>query len=312
MEIIRVRQKVFHRFKAPAVALGNFDGVHWGHRKIISELTQTAKNTNSDSIVYTFDPHPRVVLNKASEIPRITTYSERVEILGHLGVDVLILAEFTEQFAQQGPREFAEHLLMEELGASSVFVGGNFRFGKDRAGDAELLKKLGPEMGFKPYIIPPVLIDGERVSSSRIRQEIVNGNIAEANRLLGREFTIQGKVVHGHHRGKGLGFPTANIKPEPKIHPPTGVYAVYCRTSSGVAPGVMNIGFNPTFKDRKVSYEVHILDYDGDLYGEFVKVYFLDRLRSEKSFSGPDELKEQIAKDVQRARGMLTVLPSIP
>jgi riboflavin kinase/FMN adenylyltransferase len=312
MEILKVRQKVFHRFKTPAVALGNFDGVHRGHRKILSELVRTARNSDSDAIVYTFDPHPRVVLNKAAEIPRITTFSERVEILEHLGVNVLILAQFTKEFAEQTPEEFAEHLLKEELGASAVFVGSNFRFGKGRSGDAKSLKEMGPELGFKTHVIPPVLVDGERVSSSRIRDSITKGDIRGANRLLGREFTIEGKVIHGHHRGKGLGFPTANIKPDPKIHPPSGVYAVYCRTWDGTYPGVMNIGLNPTFQDRKVSYETHILDYEMDLYGQKVKVYFVERLRSEKFFEGPTELKEQIAKDVSRARGILTVLPAIP
>lgn len=307
-----MRHKSLHRFKAPAVALGNFDGVHRGHQKIISELVKTAQRSDSDSIIYTFDPHPRVVLNKVAELPRITTFTERVEILEHLGVSVLILAEFTREFAEQTPREFAQSLLKEDLGATDVFVGANFRFGKARSGDARSLREMGPELGFKTHIIPPVMVNGGRVSSSKIREKIIEGNISEANQLLGREFTVMGKVVHGHHRGKGLGFPTANIKPEPKIHPPSGVYAVFCRTSEGVLPGVMNIGYNPTFGDRKVSYEVHILDYDADLYGSMIKVYFVERLRPEKHFQSPDILREQIARDVQRARAILTVIPSIP
>jgi riboflavin kinase/FMN adenylyltransferase len=312
MEIIRVREKIYHQFSRPAVALGNFDGVHLGHQEIVQSAVRIARQRNGDAIVYTFDPHPRVVLNKDPEIPRITTFRERAEILEHLGVNVLVLAEFTLGFAAQTPEEFVRNILVEELGAEDVFIGENYRFGKGRAGNPETLRKLAPDVGLRVHVIPSVKKGDERVSSSRIREHLLHGEIREANSLLGREFSIEGKVIHGHHRGKKLGFPTANIKPDPKLHPPDGVYAAYCRVGDKTLPAVMNVGRNPTFKDRRVSYEVHILDFDKDLYSEIIKVYLVDRLRGELTFNGPEELIAQIEKDVARCRGLLTVYPRLP
>lgn len=312
MEIIRVRDKIYHRFTAPAVALGNFDGVHRGHREIIKRTVEAARRRSRDAVVYTFDPHPREVLNAAPKVPRITTLTERARILEHLGIDVLILAEFTREYASQSPRDFIHHILVEELGAEDVFIGENYRFGKGRSGTPQLLKELGPELGFRVHIVPVVMVGDARVSSSRIRDHLLKGDICEANRLLGHEFTVEGRVIHGHHRGHKLGFPTANIKPEPKLVPPDGVYAAYCKVNDSLYPAVMNIGSNPTFKDRKVSYEVHLLDFSGELYGTTIKVYLVDRLRGEEAFESVEELRAQIEKDVNRCRGMLTVLPHVP
>jgi riboflavin kinase/FMN adenylyltransferase len=312
MEIIRVREKIYQRFNRPAVALGNFDGVHLGHQKILKDTVETAHGKGGDAVVYTFDPHPRVVLNKASEIPRITTFKERAEILEHLGIDVLVLAEFTLHFAAQTADDFVRNILVEELGVADLFIGENYRFGKDRAGTPETLKHAAPELGFRLHVVSSVIRGNDRVSSSRIRERLLRGEIREANELLGRLFTVEGKVMHGHHRGKDLGFPTANIKPDPKLHPPDGVYAAYCRFGEQTLPAVMNIGRNPTFEDRRVSYEVHILDFDADLYGRVIKVYLVQRLRGEMKFNGPDELVAQIEQDISRCRGLLTVLPAIP
>lgn len=312
MEIIRVREKVYHSFAGPSVALGNFDGVHLGHQEILRRTVNTAHGRGRDALVYTFDPHPRVVLNKAPEIPRITTPRERADILEFLGIDVLILAEFTLDFAGQTPAEFVENILTEELGIKHVFVGANYRFGKARLGTPDTLKEMGPRCGFTCHVVPPVIRGGAVVSSSRIREHLLNGEINPANELLGREFTIEGRVIHGHHRGKALGFPTANLKPEVKLHPPEGVYAVYCRVGGDVHRGVMNIGYNPTFQDRRVSYEVHILDFDQDLYGQTIRVYLVERLRQEMTFSGVDELKSQIVKDIEKGREILAGHPRMP
>jgi riboflavin kinase/FMN adenylyltransferase len=312
MEIIRVREKIYHSFKAPSVALGNFDGVHLGHQKIIGQAVEKAHAKGRDAVIYTFDPHPRVVLKQAPDIPRITTARERDVIFEHLGIDVLIMAEFTTEFASQTPGQFVENVLVEELAVRNIFIGENYRFGKARSGTPETLRQMAPEKGFTVHVVPPVKIGDVTVSSSKIREHLLKGEIREANMLLGREFTMEGKVIHGHSRGKGLGFPTANLKPEPKLHPPEGVYAVYCRTAEGVHPGVMNIGWNPTFKDRRRAYEVHILDFDATLYGETIKIYFVERLRPEQSFSNVDELVAQIRRDVDRGREVLTSEPSIP
>lgn len=306
MEILRVRQKVYQTFDRPSVALGNFDGVHVGHQRILSRTVESAHKMDRQAVVYTFDPHPRVVLNKAPSVPLITTFEERVDVLTRIGVDALVLAEFTIDFAEQSPEEFIRDILLEELGAAEIFVGENYRFGKDRAGAAETLRKIGPELGFRVFVTPSVTIDGERVSSSRIRSHLLNGEIVMANRLLGRQFTIEGKVVHGRRRGKGLGFPTANIKPGPKLSPPDGVYACYCRLEDSLFPAVMNIGRNPTFQEKKVSYEVHLLDFDRDIYRSYVKVHLVDRLRDEKAFADVEALKRQIAEDVRSCREVLS------
>lgn len=302
MEIIRVREKVYHTFTAPSVALGNFDGVHLGHQEILRRTVDTAHGKGRDAVVYTFDPHPRVVLNRAPEIPRITTPRERAEILEALGIDVLILAEFTREFAAQTPQDFVQNILVEELGTKHLFIGENYRFGKNRAGNPQTLKKMAAEFGFNVHVVAPVNVGDSRISSSMIREHLLRGEIRQANLLLGREFTIEGRVIHGHHRGKGLGFPTANIKPEVKLHPPEGVYAVYCSVGDTTYQGVMNIGYNPTFKDRRVSYEVYILDFSEDIYGQTVRVRFVERLREEMTFAGVEELKAQIRNDVLRSR----------
>lgn len=311
MEIVRVREKIYQNFIAPSVALGNFDGVHLGHREILRRTVETAHGKGREAVVYTFDPHPRLVLNKAPEIPRITTPSERAEILEQLGIDVLILAEFTKEFASQTPEDFVQNVLVEELGTRNLFIGENYRFGKGRSGNANTLKKMARELGFIVHVVLPVRLGDAIVSSSRIRDHLTQGEIAQANLLLGREFTIGGRVVHGHHRGKGLGFPTANIKPEVKLHPPEGVYAIYCRVGELIRPAVMNIGYNPTFKDRRVSYEVHILDFDQDIYGDFITAYMVDKLRNEMAFSSGEQLRAQIAKDVGRAREILAGKPKL-
>jgi riboflavin kinase/FMN adenylyltransferase len=312
MEIIRVREKIYQGFTAPSVALGNFDGVHRGHQEILSRTVESAHGKGRDAVVYTFDPHPRLVLSKAPDIPRITTPRERADILEFLGIDVLILAEFTREFAAQTPREFVENVLVEELGIRHVFIGANYRFGKNREGTPQTLKEMGPHWGFTCHVVPPVTQGNIVVSSSRIREHLMNGDIRQANQLLGREFTIEGRVIHGHHRGKGLGFPTANIKPEVKLHPPEGVYAVFCRVGETIQRAVMNIGYNPTFQDRRVSYEVHILDFDRDLYGQTIRVYLVERLRPEMTFGSIDELKVQIGKDVEKGREILSECPRMP
>lgn len=312
MEIVRVREKIYQNFVAPSVALGNFDGVHLGHQEILRRTVETAHRKGRDAIVYTFDPHPRLVLNKVPEIPRITAPGERARILELLGIDIMILAEFTKEFAAQSPEDFIENVIVEELGTRNLFIGENYRFGKGRAGTPQTLRKMSYELGFTVHVVPPVTLGDTVVSSSRIRDYLVNGEMREASRLLGREFSIEGRVIHGHHRGKKLGFPTANIKPEVKLHPPEGVYAVYCRVRETIRPAVMNIGYNPTFSDKRVSYEVHILDFDEDLYGEFLTTYFVQRLRAEKTFGGVEDLKAQITKDIEQSLKILSEFPKMP
>ena len=309
MEIIRVREKIFQTFSKPSVALGNFDGVHLGHQEILRRTVEAAHGKGREAIVYTFDPHPRVVLNQAVEIPQITTSDEKASLLEYLGIDVLILAEFTKDFARQTPQDFVENTLVEELAIKNLFVGENYRFGSGRSGDPSQLKHMGRERNFSVHVVPSVKVGEEVVSSTLIRKLLLGGKVIRANEMLGRPFSVQGNVIHGHSRGKALGFPTANIKPDRKLIPPDGVYAVFCRLQGRIYQGVMNIGKNPTFRDRKTSFEVHLLDFSEELYGSTMKVFFKARLRSERTFESVEELKSQIARDVEKARSILNQNP---
>jgi riboflavin kinase/FMN adenylyltransferase len=305
MEIIRVREKIFQTFTKPSVALGNFDGVHLGHQEILKRTVDTAHRKGREAVVYTFDPHPRLVLNQAPEIPQITTAEEKADLLGSLGIDVLVLAEFTKEFARQTPEDFVENTLVEELAIRNLFVGENYRFGSGRSGTPAQLRRMGQERGFSVHVVPSVKVRGEVVSSTLIRKLLLSGRISEANEMLGRPFFVQGNVIHGHSRGKGLGYPTANIKPDRKLRPPDGVYAVFCQFQNRVYQAVMNIGKNPTFHDRKTSFEAHLLDFSDELYGSTIKLFFIERLRPERTFGSVDELKSQIARDVEKARSLL-------
>ena len=205
MEIIRVREKIYQNFSSPSVALGNFDGVHLGHQEILRRTVETAHGKGREAVVYTFDPHPRLVLNTVPDVPRITTPRERADILEHLGIDVLILAEFTKEFAAQSAEDFVLNVLVEELGIRHLFIGENYRFGKARAGTPHTLKKMAPELGFVVHVVPPIKIDGDVVSSSRIRDHLMRGEIREANVLLGREFTIEGRGNSRAPSRQGIG-----------------------------------------------------------------------------------------------------------
>ena len=309
MELIRVREKIFQTFSNPSVALGNFDGVHLGHQEILKRTVETAHSKGREAVVYTFDPHPRLVLNQAPEIPQITTAQEKADMLESLGIDVLVLAEFTKEFAKQTPEDFVENTLIEEMAIRNLFVGENYRFGSGRAGTASQLKRMGQEMGFFVHIVPSVRVGGEVVSSTLIRKLLMSGKIEEANEMLGRPFSIRGNVIHGHSRGKGLGYPTANIKPDRKLRPPDGVYAVFCEFQDRVYKAVMNIGNNPTFQDRRTSFEAHLLDFSGEIYGSTIKLFFVKRLRPERAFTSVEELKAQIGRDVENARSELADKP---
>ncbi|MGC8605319.1 MAG: bifunctional riboflavin kinase/FAD synthetase, partial [Desulfomonilaceae bacterium] len=252
-----------------------------------------------------FDPHPRLVLNQAPEIPQITTAEEKAALLESLGIDVLILAEFTKEFARQTPENFVENTLVEELAIRNLFVGENYRFGSGRSGNPLQLKQMGQKRNFVVHVVPSVKVNGQVVSSTLIRNLLMSGRIKEANEMLGRPFSIQGNVIHGHSRGKALGYPTANIKPDRKLCPPDGVYAIFCRFENRTYKGVMNIGKNPTFHDRKISFEAHLFNFSDQLYGSTIKLFFIARLRTERTFNSVEDLKFQIAKDVDQAREIL-------
>jgi riboflavin kinase/FMN adenylyltransferase len=299
-------------FRNPVVTIGNFDGVHLGHQKIFNLLIQRAKELNGESVVYTFKPHPIKLLHPERRVPLITSYDERSSLVESIGVDVLVCAPFDHEFAQQSARQFVESVLHLGLGVQAVLVGYDYAFGRGREGNRELLQEMGKSLGFMVEVVPPAMLDGAAVSSSRIRTSVQGGEVALANRMLGREFAVEGRVREGHSRGKKLGYPTANVALESELAPRPGVYAVrvYLPGQSDPLGGMANLGTNPTFGDQTLSFEVNIFDYEGELYGQRLRVTFVERLRDERRFPSPEALVGQLRRDEETSRAILQGKPS--
>ena len=286
------------------VALGNFDGVHLGHQAVVRRAVEEGRRRGTKVVAATFDPHPRVVLAPGSE-PRLLTTLEmrREELLGY-GVDEVWAIRFDEALSRKSPEEFVRDVLVGEIGASAVVVGENFRFGHRAAGDFRELERLMRGFGGEAYAVPVRSEDGEPpISSTRIRRLVGEGEVAEAAKLLGRPYVLRGEVVMGDKRGRTIGFPTANVLADPAlVVPARGVYAGFVRVGKDTYAACTNIGVAPTFERRESRVEAYLLGFEGDLYGREVDVSFLQRIREEKRFSGVEELKTQISRDVEAAR----------
>ena len=286
------------------VALGNFDGVHLGHRAVVRRAVEEGRRRGAKVVAATFDPHPRVVLAPGSE-PRLLTTLEmrREELLGY-GVDEVWAIRFDEALSRKSPEEFVRDVLVGEIGASAVVVGENFRFGHRAAGDFRELERLMRGFGGEAYAVPVRSEGGEApISSTRIRRLVGEGEVAEAAKLLGRPYVLRGEVVMGDKRGRTIGFPTANVVADPAlVVPARGVYAGFVRVGKDTYAACTNIGVAPTFERRESRVEAYLLGFEGDLYGREVDVSFLQRIREEKRFSGVEELKTQILRDIEAAR----------
>jgi len=307
MPLIRKIEDLAPTYPYPVLTLGNFDGVHLGHQALFRRVKERAQEKRGTSMVMTFWPHPMRVLKKDADLPLITVYDQKMELLQAQGIDVVICLDFTPELAAVPPRDFVKTYLVDRIGVKEVIIGYDFRFGAKGAGNRALLLEMGAEHGFTVDTVGPQSDAGEQIiSSTRIREVIRAGAVDEAPALLGRYYRISGRVIEGRRRGgKLLGFPTANLKLADELVPRTGVYAVLVTFEGQVYPGVANIGYNPTFGDVGLSVEVHCFDFDTDIYGREIKVDFVRRVRSEKKFSGPDELKAQISNDCQLARQIL-------
>ena len=288
------------------VTLGNFDGAHLGHQAIFRRTVERAGQIGGTPVVYTFDPHPLKLLSPSQELPLLCTFKKKMELLAALDIQITILADFNRAFAAMHPRDFAAKLY-NGLAMDTVVVGHDYSFGQGGAGSIDYLKKMGDELGFRVEVIEPVSLDGERISSSQIRRLLKEGNVARSARMLGRYYSIEGKVTEGHHRGgTQLGFPTANLKTPFEMIPAVGVYAVFARMGDGpLQDGVANVGLNPTFNRDDLVVETHLMDAAGDMYGAEMEIFFVQRLRDERKFSGVDELRDQIKADVEQARSLL-------
>ena len=293
-----------HYLPASAVTVGNFDGVHVGHREIIRMVLNHAKMLSAPSAVITFEPHPREVIFRGQPVPAIIPLAERARLIAELGIDLLGKVNFTHAFAAQGAEEFIS-AMAQKLTPKVVVIGHDFRFGKDREGDEDFLRAAGARYGFEVEVVPAVEVDGKPVSSSRIRGLIQAGEMRRVRKLLGAPFHVVGEVISGHGRGRDLGFATANLKWEAKLIPPDGVYAAMAYWNDHDCPAVVNIGDNPTFGDSHVSIEAHLMGFTGDLYQKRLRIALLKRLRGEIKFNSPQALTEQIKLDVTQARDEL-------
>ena len=301
-DINELRDRIF----ASCATIGNFDGVHLGHQKLIARVRDRARILKISSVVITFDPHPLRVLVDKKTPPFITLTEQKLELISKLEVDYVLCIKFTKDLAALKPEEFVQKYLVNGLKLKELIIGYDYAFGKGRRGNFELLNKLGEKFGFAVEQLSPVMVDGAIVSSTRIRDMVQAGMVWEARKLLGRFYRVQGKVITGQKRGGPLlGFPTANICLKDELFPKTGVYAVWAEVLGQVYPGVANIGYNPTFGKDYLSVEAHILNFKQNIYGQDIRVHFVQRLRSEKKFSGLNELKKQIQADIELGQKIL-------
>jgi riboflavin kinase/FMN adenylyltransferase len=307
MEIVRLGAPGQPARASPAVAIGNFDGVHLGHQALVRAAVEDARAADGTAMVLTFDPHPARVVAPERAPRTLLTIEQRAELLAELGIDVVAVLGFDQAVAALSPEEFASLVLVRGLGAKVVVVGERFRFGRGRAGDVALLARLGTESGFRVHALPVVLWDGQPVSSSRIREALALGDVVLATQLLGRPFFVDGHVVKGDGRGRQLGVPTANLETRNECLPANGVYAAWARIAKQGEPwpAVVNLGRRPTFEGKGGSLEAHLLGFDGDLYGSLLRLAFVRRLRDERRFAGAAELVEQIRRDIEDARAIL-------
>lgn len=310
MKIVDDLQNLPEPFHNAVVTIGNFDGVHKGHQALIREVKEQAHAIQGTAVAVTFEPHPARVLKKDAPLQHITMIEQKIELLEKLELDALVCIPFTESFARVSAREFVENILVEQLGMKAIVVGKDYAFGRNREGTIPLLKEMAGALGFEVTVMDWQYVDdcpGERVSSTRIRNIIMEGDVEKARKLLGRHYQIRGSVVSGRDRGgKLLGFPTANINLQDELCPKTGVYAVTVQTGAGTFQGVANIGFSPTFEDHLFTVEVHILDFNSDIYNQPIRVNFVSRLRDEMKFSNIQELSNQIKRDIEKARQLLS------
>jgi riboflavin kinase/FMN adenylyltransferase len=291
------------RWTHPVLALGNFDGVHRGHRKILERVRRVAGERGAAAVVMTFDPHPPRVVRPDKAPPLLMTTAQRLEAIASTGVHGAAIVRFTREMSRWDPETFVRTVLVEWMKVSEVWVGANFLFGHDRAGNFSLLRTLGARYGFKAEKIDPVRYKDFVVSSTRVRRLIGEGRVDEAGALLGHQYFVDGTIVHGDHRGATIGFPTANLCTENELLPPNGVYATTATIGGVVRPSVTNIGVRPTVdRSGKVTIETHIFGVNADLYAAPLRVGFVLRLRDERAFESLDGLREQISADCERAR----------
>jgi riboflavin kinase/FMN adenylyltransferase len=308
MEIIKGIENIKKSFRNPVVTLGNFDGVHLGHQKIFEKVKGEALKIHGEGMVITFEPHPLKILAPKKFLPLLTPFRKKMMLIEKTGIETVLCIDFSLSFSELSPSEFVKNILAEKVKMKKVIIGYNYHFGKGQKGDAQTLQDAGKVLNFEVEVVEPLKIGQVIVSSSKIRELIQRGAVEEATKLLGRDYPIIGKVVEGARRGKKLGFPTANLEISDELYPKIGVYAVEVQWNHQFFSGVANIGLNPTFiseqskNEGELSLEVHILNFNQEIYGEEIQINFKRRIRDEIRFTSPAHLIGQIQKDLKWAQ----------
>ncbi len=301
MRLLRHLDQITTELQQGAVAIGNFDGVHRGHRRLVQRLIEHARKVGGPAVVFTFDPHPARLLRPAEAPPPLTWSERKASLLTELGVDAMIAYPTDQHLLSLSSREFFDTVVLGQLNARAMVEGPNFRFGRGREGDVHQLTSFCREAGIDLEVVPPLLLDAHYISSSRVREAVRQGDVDAARQMLTHPYRIRGLVTHGARRGATLGFPTANVEGIDTLLPSTGVYAGRAWTNDVRWPAAIHIGPNLTFNEQTLKVEVHLIGYQNSLYGEPLEVDFLARLRDIRPFASVEELKEQLQQDVRSA-----------
>jgi riboflavin kinase/FMN adenylyltransferase len=309
MQIFKSIESVTEDFQGSFVTVGNFDGVHLGHQFVFRKLLSEAREAKSKALVITFDPHPKMILHpNIRPFYLITTINEKFRLIEDCGIDGVLVIPFSLDYAKVTAAEFVQEVLVKKLGIKKIIVGHDYTFGHAKKGSSDYLMYCGRRLGFGVEIVDAFKVDNDIISSTFIRTLILQGDCKKVTVLLGRHYNVAGKVVPGKGRGIGLGFPTANIEPEKELLPLAGVYAAHVDVEGKRYAAVLNIGDKPTFADSTLTFEVHLLDFLGNLKGMMLNTFFVERIRDIIKFASPEELKNQILKDVQQARFIMSRL----
>ena len=293
------------------ITLGTFDGLHLGHQQIVDTVVQKSRQSAGRSFLITFDPHPRKVIPGRNDVKILSTLDEKEAVLEQLGMENLFVINFTTEFSKQSPEEFVEKYLVHGIGLREVVIGYDHHFGKSRDGNFELLQKLGRKFDFSVTLIPEYSVDGETISSTKIRNALLIGDVVKAGKMLGRHYSFKGTIIRGDGRGRKLGFPTANLSVdnEDKLIPAKGIYAAECIVENEKHYGLLSLGSRPTFhKDGEVIPEFYIFDFDKDIYDEIMQVNLVEKIRDEEKFNSVDDLIIQMKKDEEVGRKILRKL----
>jgi riboflavin kinase/FMN adenylyltransferase len=310
MRIIKDLSEI-ERDDKTVITLGTFDGLHIGHQQIVDTVIQKSRQTGSRNLLITFDPHPRKIVPGRNDVKLLSTLEEKILILEKLGLENLFIIKFTSEFSKQTPEQFVEKYLVNGIGLKEIIIGYDHHFGKGRGGDFELLQNLGQKFNFDVTVVPEYSIDGETVSSTKIRNALLSGDVVKAGKMLGRLYSFKGIIVRGDGRGKKLGFPTANISidNEDKLIPAKGIYAGECIVEGEKHYGLLSLGSRPTFhKDGEIIPEFYIFDFDRDIYDKVMQVNLVEKIRDEEKFNSVEELITRMKKDEETGKEILSKL----